>query len=88
VGPVLAKLGKKVFMFLGHDDADTAGYSVKLTNPSAHAPRHGHIRGNPDRVRAKRWNTACRGTFASPQHVYTRTLLAAVPPARPSTAGS
>jgi predicted DNA-binding protein (MmcQ/YjbR family) len=36
-GESVAKVNKKVFVFLGHNDAETAGYSVKLKNPSAHA---------------------------------------------------
>src|SRR5262249_37834613 len=36
-GESVAKVNKKVFVFLGHEDADTAGDSVKLKDPSVHA---------------------------------------------------
>jgi len=32
-GESVAKVNKKVFVFLGHNDAETAGYSVKLKTP-------------------------------------------------------
>jgi hypothetical protein len=36
-GESVANVNKKVFAFLGHQDADTAGYRVKLKDPSVHA---------------------------------------------------